>query len=157
MSMRGKSDFHSGSDRTTRMSENNGVLKSWPGSPGSVSLQPLLGKMPLQSLLTMCPSEELRASFEYSVKRQTRLRISFSFFFRLCLEVECRSESPFYYACVMRTWASILGRRFLLGYLCTKPISTCVPWVYIYIFMYWHAYVLIMKEIEKEAHWFAYR
>lgn len=61
----------------------------------------------------MCPSEELRASFEYSVKRQTRLRISFFFFFsfRLCLEVECRFESPFYYAYIIRTCASIWGRR----------------------------------------------
>lgn len=94
----------------------------------------------------MCPSEELRASFEYSVKRQTRLRISF-FFFRLCLEVECRFESPFYYAYIIRTCASIWGKAtFLLDYLCTKPISTRVPWVPI---MYQYVSVSIMKETEK--------
>lgn len=98
----------------------------------------------------MCPSEELRASFEYSVKRQTRLRISFFlfFFFRLCLEVECRFESPFSYAYIIRTCASVWGRRpsYSITYAqnLSAPVALECP-LYIDMYLYW-----LWRKLRKE-------
>lgn len=97
----------------------------------------------------MCPSEELRASFEYSVKRQTRLRISFFFFFFLSSLSWSRVQvwEPILLRLYHTNLCFYLGKAtFLLNYLHTKPISTRVPWVPI---MYRYVSVSIMKETEK--------
>lgn len=96
----------------------------------------------------MCPSEELRASFEYSVKRQTRLRISFFLFFLSSLSwSRVQVWEPIFLRLYHTNLCFCLGKAtFLLDYLCTKPISTRGPWVPI---IYRYVSVLIIKETEK--------
>lgn len=97
----------------------------------------------------MCPSEELRASFEYSVKRQSRLRISFFLSFSFAFVWECRFESPFYYACIIRTCASILGRWppdwIIYKQNLATPLS--LDCIYVHIHMYW-----LWRKLRKERH-----